>query len=188
MNFNFTFATMPLERVTIRDKTFEISISSDIIQKKISELSSRISDELKDKCPLFICVLNGSFIFTADLFKKISIEAEVTFIRVSSYEGTQSTGIVKNIVGINELLEGRTVVLVEDIVDSGDTAVYLIDEIKKQNPEKIYFASLLLKPKALRQKIKIDYLGFEVPNDFLVGYGLDYDGLGRNLQDIYKLI
>ena len=86
------------------------------------------------------------------------------------------------------MLEGRTVVLVEDIVDSGDTAVYLIDEIKKQNPEKIYFASLLLKPKALRQKIKIDYLGFEVPNDFLVGYGLDYDGLGRNLQDIYKLI
>ncbi len=177
-----------MERVTIRDKSFEISISSDIIQKRISELASQISIELNGKCPLFICVLNGSFIFAADLFKRVTIEAEVTFLRVSSYEGTESTGVVKNIVGINEPLEGRTVVLIEDIVDTGDTAVYLFDEIKKQNPDKIYFASLLLKPKALRQKIKIDYLGFEVPNDFLVGYGLDYDGLGRNLQDIYTLI
>ena len=179
---------MPKESVTIKDKTFEISISSDVIQKRISELASQISIELKGECPLFICVLNGSFIFAADLFKRVTIEAEVSFIRVSSYEGTQSTGIVKNIVGINESLEGRTVVLVEDIVDTGDTAFYLIEELKKQNPDKIYFASLLLKPKALRQKIKIDYLGFEVPNDFLVGYGLDYDGLGRNLQDIYTLI
>ena len=179
---------MPLERVTIRDKTFEISISSDIIQKRISELALKISVELKGKCPLFICVLNGSFIFAADLFKRVTIEAEVTFIRVSSYEGTQSTGVVKNLVGINESLKGRTVILVEDIVDTGDTAVYLMDELKKQNPDKIYFASLLLKPKALRHKIAIDYLGFEVPNDFLVGYGLDYDGLGRNLQDIYTLI
>ena len=179
---------MPIERVTIRDKTFEISISSDVIQKRITELALQISLDLKGNCPLFICVLNGSFIFAADLFKRVTTEAEVTFIRVSSYEGTQSTGTVKSIVGINESLEGRTVVLVEDIVDTGDTAVYLMDEIKKQNPHKIFFASLLLKPKALRQKIKIDYLGFEVPNDFLVGYGLDYDGLGRNLQNIYKLI
>ena len=179
---------MPLESVTIRDKSFEISISSDIIQKRISELAAQISVDLKGKIPLFICVLNGSFIFASDLFKRVTIEAEVTFLRVSSYQGTESTGIVKNIVGINETLEGRTVVLVEDIVDTGDTAVYLFDELKKQNPDKILFASLLLKPKALRQKIKIDYLGFEVPNDFLVGYGLDYDGLGRNLQDIYKLI
>lgn len=179
---------MPIERVKIRDKTFEISISSDVIQKRINDLALQISLDLKSTCPLFICVLNGSFIFAADLFKRVTIEAEVTFIRVSSYEGIQSTGTVKSIVGINESLEGRTVVLVEDIVDTGDTAVYLMDEIKKQNPLNIFFASLLLKPKALRQKIKIDYLGFEVPNDFLVGYGLDYDGLGRNLQNIYKLI
>ncbi len=179
---------MAIERVTIRDKTFEISISSDVIQKRINDLAFQISLDLKGTCPLFICVLNGSFIFAADLFKRVTTEAEVTFIRVSSYEGIQSTGTVKSIVGINESLEGRTVVLVEDIVDTGDTAVYLMDEIKKQNPLKIFFASLLLKPKALRQKIKIDYLGFEVPNDFLVGYGLDYDGLGRNLQNIYKLI
>ena len=177
-----------MKSVTVRDKTFELSISSESIQKRIEELAARISSDLKGKCPLFICVLNGSFIFTADLFKRISIEAEITFIRVSSYQGTQSSGVVKSIVGISDSLKGRTIVIVEDIVDTGDTAVYLIDEIKKQNPEKIYFTSLLLKPKALRHDIKVDYTGFEVPNDFLVGYGLDYDGLGRNLQDIYKLV
>jgi hypoxanthine phosphoribosyltransferase len=177
-----------MKTVTVRDKTFELSISSETIQKRIEELAGKISVDLKGKCPLFICVLNGSFIFTADLFKRISIEAEISFIRVSSYQGMQSSGVVKSIVGISDSLAGRTIVIVEDIVDTGDTAIYLIDEIKKQNPEKIYFASLLLKPKALRHDIKVDYTGFEVPNDFLVGYGLDYDGLGRNLQDIYKLV
>ena len=177
-----------MEFVTVRDKTFEISISSESIQKRISELALQISTELKGKCPLFVCVLNGAFIFAADLFKQITIDAEVSFIRVSSYEGTQSTGVIKSVVGINEALNGRTVVIVEDIVDTGDTAVYLVDEFKKQNPAHIYFASLLLKPKALRHAIKIDYIGFEVPNDFLVGFGLDYDGLGRNLKDIYKLV
>lgn len=176
-----------MNTITIREKNFQICLSSEKIQKRVSELAEQISVDLKGKRPLFICVLNGSFIFAADLFKRVRTEAEVTFIRVSSYEGTQSTGIVRNLVGISESLNGRTVVLVEDIVDTGDTAVYLIEELKKQNPAKIYFASLLLKPKALRQKINIDYLGFEVPNDFLIGYGLDYDGLGRNLQDIYML-
>jgi hypoxanthine phosphoribosyltransferase len=177
-----------MKSVTIRDKTFEISISSEIIQKKIAELARKISADMKGKRPLFVCVLNGSFIFAADLFKQVTIEAEIAFIRVSSYEGTSSTGVVKSVVGINEDLAGRTVIIIEDIVDTGDTAVYLLDELMKHKPEKVYFASLLLKPKALRQKISLDYVGFEVPNDFLVGYGLDYDGLGRNLQDIYKLI
>jgi hypoxanthine phosphoribosyltransferase len=176
-----------MENITIKDKTFEISISAETIQKRISELAYRISHDLEGKCPLFICVLNGAFIFAADLFKRISIDAEINFIRVSSYSGTQSTGLVKSVLGMNESISGRYVILVEDIVDTGDTAVYLLDEMKKLNPEKIFFASLLLKPKALRQEIKIDYLGFEVPNDFLVGYGLDYDGIGRNYQDIYKL-
>lgn len=176
-----------MKSVTIRDKNFQVCLSSESIQNRISELAEKISSDLKGKRPLFICVLNGSFIFAADLFRRISTEAEITFLRVSSYEGTQSTGVIRNVVGINEKLEGRIVVVVEDIVDTGDTAVYLVDEIKKQNPQKVYFASLLLKPKALRQDIKIDYLGFEVPNDFLIGYGLDYDGLGRNFQDIYKL-
>lgn len=176
-----------MDNVKIREKVFEISIPSDTIQERITAMASQITKDLEGKRPVFLCVLNGSFIFTADLFKQIKTEAEITFIRVSSYEGTQSTGVIKSVVGINESLEGRHVVIVEDIVDTGDTAVYLVDELKKLNPSQIYFASLLLKPKALRHKINIDYIGFEVPNDFLVGYGLDYDGLGRNLPDIYKL-
>ncbi len=177
-----------MNKVTIRDKTFEIALPSVEIQKRISELAAQISLELSGKRPLFICILNGSFIFASDLFKRIKIEAEITFMKVSSYSGTQSTGVIKNVFGINESLSGRTIVILEDIVDTGDTAVHLLEEIKKQGPEKVYFASLLLKPDALRHDIKVDYVGFEVPNDFLVGYGLDYDGLGRNLEDIYKLI
>lgn len=174
--------------VTIRDKKFETSISSETIQQRIVALAAQIDQELKGQTPLFVCVLNGAFIFAADLFKRVKIDAEITFIRVSSYEGMKSTGTVKSIVNIPESIEGRVLVIVEDIVDTGDTAVYLLNELKKKNPAKIYFASLLLKPKALKQPVTIDYLGFEVPNDFLVGYGLDYDGLGRNLEDIYTLI
>lgn len=176
-----------MKSVTVKDKQFGISLDSASIQKRVSELAKQISSELEGKTPLILCVLNGSFIFAADLFKQITIDAEVAFIRVSSYDGTSSTGMVKSVIGINDNLKGRTVLIVEDIVDTGDTAVYLIEEIKKHDPGKILFASLLLKPLALRQKVHIDYLGFEVPNDFLVGYGLDYDGLGRNLPDIYKL-
>jgi hypoxanthine phosphoribosyltransferase len=177
-----------MKSVTVRDKNFGISLDSTLIQKRVTELATQISKDLKGEKPLFLCVLNGSFIFAADLFKQVTIDAEVSFIRVSSYEGTSSSGSVKSVIGINDELKGRTVIIVEDIVDTGDTAVYLIQEIRKHNPSKVLFASLLLKPLALRQKVHIDYVGFEVPNDFLVGYGLDYDGLGRNLPDIYKLI
>jgi hypoxanthine phosphoribosyltransferase len=176
-----------MESVTIKDKRFVVSIPASTISQRIKELAAKMNEDLKGTRPYFVSVLNGSFIFAADLFREINMEAEITFIRVSSYSGTQSTGTVKSVVGISDSLEGRTVVIVEDIVDTGDTAVYLIDELKKKNPEKILFASLLFKPAALRQDVKLDYVGFEVPNDFLVGYGLDYDGIGRNLKDIYKL-
>ncbi|MFZ7116659.1 MAG: hypoxanthine phosphoribosyltransferase [Bacteroidota bacterium] len=176
-----------MESVIIKDKRFEVNIPAATIDRRIKELGAKLNEDLKNTRPIFVSVLNGSFMFAADLFREIKMEAEITFIRVSSYSGTESTGTVKSVVGIKENLEGRTVVIVEDIVDTGDTAIYLIDELKKQNPEKILFASLLLKPEALRHPVKVDYVGFEVPNDFLVGYGLDYDGLGRNLKDIYKL-
>ncbi len=176
-----------MESVIIKDKRFEVNIPAAKIDQRVKELGAKLNEDLKNTRPIFVSVLNGSFIFAADLFREIKMEAEITFIRVSSYSGTESTGTVKSVVGIKENLEGRTVVIIEDIVDTGDTAIYLIDELKKQNPEKILFASLLLKPDALRHPVKIDYVGFEVPNDFLVGYGLDYDGLGRNLKDIYKL-
>ena len=176
-----------MNQVTVRDKTFVISISSEQIEKRIAELASIINTDLKGKEPLFLPVLNGAFLFSADLLKKITIDCEISFVRVSSYMGTQSTGSVKNLIGLNHEIKGRTVVILEDIVDTGDTVVYLLEELRKNNPAEIRIASLLLKPKALRHDLKIDYIGFEVPNDFLIGYGLDYDGLGCNLNDIYKI-
>jgi hypoxanthine phosphoribosyltransferase len=176
-----------MKSVQVKDKNFVLSIDSETIQKRIAGMAAQIEKELNGERPVFICVLNGSFLFAADLFRHMKNDAEITFIRVSSYSGTSSTGTVKSVVGINHSLEGRTAIILEDIVDTGDTAVYLVDEIKKLNPSKLLFATLLLKPDALRQKVNLDYIGFEVPNEFLVGYGLDYDGLGRNLNDIYKL-
>ena len=177
-----------MNKVTIRDKTFTVSITSEEIQKQIAVLAEKISADLQGKQPVFICVLNGAFLFAADLMKRMSMDCEITFVRVSSYAGTQSTGHIKNLVGLSEDIKGRSVIIIEDIVDSGDTVVYLLEELKKNNPAEIRIASLLLKPKALKHDLKIDYVGFEVPNDFLVGYGLDYDGLGRNLNDIYKIV
>ena len=176
-----------MNQVTVRDKTFVISISSEQIEKRIAELAAIINADLKGKEPLFLSVLNGAFLFSADLLKKITIDCEISFVRVSSYMGMQSTGSIKNLIGLNHEINGRTVVILEDIVDTGDTVVYLLEELRKNNPAEIRIASLLLKPKALRHDLKIDYIGFEVPNDFLIGYGLDYDGLGRNLNDIYKI-
>ncbi len=176
-----------MKTVTVKDKTFVLSLAAETIQKRIVQLAVQIKKDMNGETPMLVCVLKGSFMFAADLFRNIEGDAEITFIRVSSYSGTASTGEVKSVVGITENLEGRSVIIVEDIVDTGDTAVYLIDELKKHGPARIAFASLLLKPKALRHPVKIDYIGFEVPNDFLVGFGLDYDGLGRNLNDIYKL-
>jgi hypoxanthine phosphoribosyltransferase len=177
-----------MQKVKIHDKEFSISIPAKEIQERISKIGSRLSSDFEGKRPLFIAVLNGSFLFAADLLKNVSCECEITFVRVSSYAGTKSTGQVRNLVGLNESIEGRSIILVEDIVDTGDTAMYLINELKKERPSEIKIASLLLKPKALKHDLKVDYTGFEVPNDFLVGYGLDYDGLGRNLNDIYTLI
>lgn len=177
-----------MNKITIRDKTFEVSISSQTIQNRIAELATKLNADLKGKEPIFLCVLNGAFLFSADLLKKITIDCEIAFIRVSSYAGTKSTGSIKNLMGLSSDINGRIIVVLEDIVDTGDTVVYLLEELKKNNPAEIRIASLLLKPNALKHELKIDYIGFEVPNDFLVGYGLDYDQLGRNLNDIYKIV
>jgi len=178
-----------VQTITIKDKSFSLSISSDSIQNRIKELAKQINADYKDKRPLFISVLNGAFLFTADLFKQLDIDCEISFLRVSSYEGgVASTGQLRNLLWVNEDIRNRHIILLEDIVDKGDTATFILEELNKQEPADIRIATLLLKPNALKYDIKIDYVGFEIPNDFIVGYGLDYDGLGRNLSNIYKII
>jgi len=173
--------------VTIYGLKFMPLISSRKIQNAVSKLAKKIERDFKNQNPLFLAVLNGSFLFAADLLKKIKIECEISFIKVTSYSGTASTGKVNTLIGVNENLHQRPVIILEDIVDSGNTLESVLAEIKKHNPSEICIATLLFKPEAYRKKIRLDYVGLEVPNKFLVGYGLDYNGLGRNLEDIYVL-
>lgn len=162
-------------------------ISSEKIMQRVGEIAEQINHDYSGKSPLFLGVLNGAFLFTADLFKKITLTCELAFVRISSYSGTSSTGNVKTLIGLNENIKGRDIIIIEDIVDTGDTMLYLIAELKKQEPASVKIATVIFKPAALRQPIKPDYVGFEVPPAFIVGYGLDYDGFGRNLNDIYVL-
>ena len=171
--------------VDIKDKTFETSIPEEEIMRRVKAVADKMSSDLKGKNPLLLGVLNGSFIFAADLMRMLDIECEISFVKMSSYEGTQSTGNVKELVGLNEDIEGRTIVLVEDIVDTGLTMERMIEYLKGFNPAEIHICTLLLKPENLKRKLDIEYVAMEIPNDFIVGYGLDYDGLGRNLRDIY---
>jgi hypoxanthine phosphoribosyltransferase len=175
------------EVITVRDKQFELFIEQEIIEEEIKRVAGQINSDLKGKDPLFLAVLNGAFMFTGELMKEVTIPSEITFVRLASYQGTSTTNRVKEVLGLNESIEGRCVVIVEDIVDSGNTMVALKKELEKYNPREVKVATLLFKPEALRQKLHIDYVALEIPNDFIVGYGLDYDGYGRNLKDIYKV-
>lgn len=174
-------------KVTLKDKTFRVNIPASEINKAVGEVAHRINSELKDKKPLFLAVLNGSFMFASDLMKKLTIDCEISFVKVSSYHGTSTTGSVKQLIGLNEDIKGRTVVIIEDIVDTGLTIEAVVNQLEQMEPAQIKIATLLYKPEAYRKKIDLDYVAIMVPNDFLVGYGLDYDGLGRNLPDIYVL-
>lgn len=176
-----------MNKVTLKDKTFRVNIPASDINKAVGEVAHRINVELKDKKPLFLAVLNGSFMFASDLMKKLTIDCEISFVKVSSYHGTSTSGSVKQLIGLNESIKGRTVVIVEDIVDTGLTIEAVVQQLEAMEPEAIKIATLLYKPEAYRKRIELDYVAIVVPNDFLVGYGLDYDGLGRNLPDIYVL-
>lgn len=177
-----------MSKIKILDKTFEPFIGHEIIQAAVENIAHKIMEDYKGKTPLFLCVLNGSFMFASDLFKVYEGPAEISFIRLSSYKGTATTEDIKTVIGLTEEIAGRDLVVLEDIIDSGLTVLYLLEELGKHNPSSVRIATLLLKPKALRTKIKPDYVGIEIPNDFIVGYGLDYDGFGRNLKDIYKIV
>ncbi len=173
--------------IQVHDKRFEPFITEATLQQRIKELAAEISKDLQGTKPLFIAILNGSFMFAADIFKHLTIEAEISFIKLASYKGVKSTGNVVTAIGLDEDLFGRTVVILEDIVDTGKTLHQFLPQLRHQQPKKLLVASLLHKPDALTHAVQIDYLGFSVPNKFLLGYGLDYDGLGRNLPEIYQL-
>ena len=176
-----------MKSVTLHDKTFGLCISSAEIQAAVDRVAQSIIDDMKDSCPLFLVVLNGAFMFAGDLFKRINFDCEVTFIKLASYVGTQSTGNIVKLIGLSEDITGRDVIVIEDIVDSGITMGSMLEELTTLNPASIRIASFLFKPAAFSKNFKIDYIGLSIPNDFIVGYGLDYDGLGRNLPDIYKI-
>jgi len=178
-----------MKKIKLKDKEFGVSLDSNEIQSIIKKLGQKINSDFKGKeTPLFISILNGSFMFTADLLKQIDFNCEITFLKLSSYLGTSTTGNVKELIGINEKIQGRHVIVLEDIVDTGITLEQIVHELKKLKPADIRVSTFLFKPDAYKKNIKIDYIGKEIPNDFIIGYGLDYDGLGRNLPDIYTLI
>lgn len=178
-----------MKKVKILDKEFELFIPYEKIRGAIEQMADTMNQELAGKNPLFLCVLNGSFMFAAELFKRIDfVESEISFVKLASYQGDKTTGKVKQLIGLNEELEGRTVVILEDIVDSGITICNINEQLAKLNPKEVLVATLLLKPDALQKEVDLKYVGMEIPNDFIVGYGLDYDGYGRNLLDIYSVV
>lgn len=188
MFFVFLQKLFSMKTVTVKDKTFAISIPEAEILRRVDALAAEMSRKLEGKHPLFLSVLNGSFVFAADLVRRMTIPCEISFVRMSSYSGTSSTGQVKELIGLKEDLENRTVVVVEDIIDSGLTMKEMLALLRKKHPAEVYVASLLVKPDNLKVDIDIDYRCFDIPNDFIVGYGLDYDGEGRNLRDIYTVV
>lgn len=177
-----------MNTIKVKDKEFAISIPEERILTEVDRLAARLNHDLEGENPLFLCVLNGSFVFAADLFRRIDIPAEISFVKLASYEGTASTGKVKELVGLAEDITGRTVVVVEDIVDTGRTMQKLVADLKSRGPKAVHVCTLLLKPEKLKVKLDVEYVALEIPNDFIVGYGLDYDGYGRNLRDIYTVV
>ena len=174
--------------VKVKDKTFKTFISEEEIQQRIKAVADKINKDMAGKTPLFLAVLNGSFVFAADLMRYITIPCEISFVKLASYKGTVSTGEIKEVIGINEDLEGRTVIILEDIVDTGFTMKRMLETLGTRGPESLHICTLLLKPGKLQVPLNIEYAAIEIPNDFIVGYGLDYDQQGRNLRDIYTLV
>jgi hypoxanthine phosphoribosyltransferase len=173
--------------IQVHDKHFEVFIEKSVIEQRIVELATQINQDYEDKRPIFLAILNGSFMFAAELMKSVSVACEITFLRVSSYQATESSGKVHQILGLLENIEGRDVIVVEDIVDTGLTMVEIKQQLFAQKPASLSVVTLFQKPEALKQPLDIEYVGFEIENKFVLGYGLDYDSLGRNLGDLYVL-
>ncbi len=178
-----------MKRVKLWDKEFEISLSNTEIQLAIKQMAEKMKHDMQGKETLFICILNGAFMFASEIMKEVElIDSEISFLKLASYSGTDSTGEVKELIGLNEEIAGRTVVILEDIVDSGQTMKGVIAQLINKGAKEVKIATLLFKPDALKVDITLDYVGISIPNDFIVGFGLDYDRRGRNLKDIYTLV
>ena len=177
-----------METIQVKDKVFSIFIPATEIEAVVTEMAERINRDYEGKKPLFLAVLNGSFVFAADLLRKINIPCNISFVKFSSYQGTSTTSKVKELIGLNEEIRGRHIILVEDIVDTGITIDLLLQDLTKHEPADVKIACFCHKPDAFEKSYKIDYIGVNIPNKFIVGYGLDYDGYGRNLPDIYQLV
>jgi len=177
-----------MSRVTIKDKTFETSIPEAQILERVKAVAERINHDYEGKTPLLLAVLNGAFMFAADLMRELTIPCEISFVKLASYQGTTSTGKIKEVIGINEDLAGRHVIIVEDIVDTGLTMKQMVEQLGTRNPASISICTLLLKPEKVQENLNIKYAAIQIPNDFIVGHGLDYDQLGRNLRDIYTVV
>ena len=177
-----------MDNIKIHDKYFEPFILFNDIDDAVGQVANTINEDLKGQTPIFLVILNGSFMFAGDLLKKINLPCEVSFVKLASYEGTKSTENVRQLIGFDEDITGRTIIIVEDIIDSGITMENVLGQLDNMGAADVRIATLLFKPDAFRKSYKIDYVGLSIPNDFIVGYGLDYDNQGRNLKDIYKII
>ena len=177
-----------MDTIKILDKTFKTFIPESEIQKRVAAVAEKINHDMAGKNQLLLAVLNGSFIFAADLIRYLTIPCEISFVKLASYQGTTSTGKIKEIIGINENLENRDVIIVEDIVDTGNTMKRMLETLGTRNPRSLHICTLLVKPGKLQVPLNIEYCAMEIPNDFIVGYGLDYDQQGRNLRDIYTVV
>jgi len=177
-----------MDKVKVRDKEFSLFLTAEEIDKAVEQVAEMINADMQGKDPLFLCVLNGAFIFASDLLKKVEVDCEISFVKLSSYVGTQTTNTVRELIGLDQVLTDRTVVVVEDIIDTGITMSYTLEKLRKLGASDVRIATLLFKPEAFKKDYPIDYVGIVIPNEFIVGYGLDYNGHGRNFPDIYKII
>ncbi|MBD0333498.1 MAG: hypoxanthine phosphoribosyltransferase [Chitinophagaceae bacterium] len=174
--------------IKVHDKKFEIFLSENQIQEKVQEIARRINEDYVNKRPLFVAILNGAFMFASDLFKHLTIDAEICFIKLASYKGVKSTGNIITAIGLDQDLYNRNIIILEDIVDTGKTLSEFLPKLHHHHPASLKITALLHKPEAAQYPIAIEYRGFSIPNKFVVGYGLDYDGLGRNFREIFQLV
>ncbi len=177
-----------MARIKVKNREFELSITESFIEETVQKIATKINRDYEGKNPLLLSILNGSFVFAADLVRKITIPCQISFVKLSSYSGPDSTENVKKLIGLNEDINGRHLIIIEDIVDTGLTMEILLKNLEEFKPASVRLACLIFKKEAFKKDFHIDYLGITIPNEFVVGYGLDYDGYGRNLPDIYKMV